>query len=67
MSANAQAVKWKGDSFLDYNGSLGWNSDLGLGLEVGYRYFRLKPDELRDSKKADLVIDGPFAALNYRF
>ena len=67
MSANAQAVTWKGDSFLDYSGVLGWNSDLGLGLEVGYRYFRLKLDDLGDIEKANLIIDGPFAALNYRF
>lgn len=67
MSANAQAVTWKGDSYLDYSGVLGWNSDLGLGLEVGYRYFRLKLDDLGDIEKANLIIDGPFAALNYRF
>jgi len=67
VSANAQAVTWKDDSFLDYSGVLGWNSDLGLGLEVGYRYFRLKLDDLGDIEKANLIIDGPFAALNYRF
>ncbi len=67
MAANAQAANWKGEDFLDYSGALGWNSDLGLGVEVGYRYMRLKLDELGDVESANLIVDGPFAALNYRF
>ncbi len=67
MAASAQASTWKGDDQIDYSGALGWNSDLGLGVEVGYRYVRLELDELGDVDTAKLIVDGPFAALNYRF
>ena len=67
MAANAMGATYKGDEFLDFSAMLGWNSDLGLGVEFGYRYVRLNLDELGDVEDAKLIVDGPFAALNYRF
>jgi len=52
-------------SLLDYQLGLGYESDLGLGLEAGLRRFEL--DYKHSNERADLAIDGVFVGVYYHF
>lgn len=67
FGVGGQYVEYKGDSYIDVDGAFGWQSRWGIGTEIGYRYMRMKVEELGDIDAARLIIDGPYAALNYRF
>ena len=67
ISARAQGLTYRGESFIDAEAQIGWESKFGLGLEVGYRVLRLDIDELDELDEAEINLSGPFAALNYHF
>lgn len=67
LSAQARGLAYKGDQLVDADARIGWESELGLGLELGYRVMDLELDEFDDIDSADLSFAGPFAGLNYRF
>lgn len=67
FGVGGEYIEYKGDSYLDVDGAFGWQSDWGIGAEVGYRYMRMKVEDLGDIEAARLIVDGPYAALNYRF
>jgi len=67
FGAGGQYVEYKGDSYIDVDGAFGWQSEWGVGAEVGYRYMRMKVEDLGDIDSARLIVDGPYAALNYKF
>ena len=60
-------IEYKGDSYIDVDGAFGWQSAWGIGAEIGYRYMRMKVEDLGDIDTARLMVEGPYAALNYRF
>ncbi len=65
--AQARGLTYKGDSLVDIDARIGWESDLGLGVEVGYRFMELELDNFDDIDAADLSIKGPFAGLTFSF
>ncbi|MBM4204664.1 MAG: TIGR04219 family outer membrane beta-barrel protein [Gammaproteobacteria bacterium] len=67
FGAGGLYVEYKGDSYIDLDGSFGWQSEWGMGAEVGYRYMRMKVEDLGDIDWARLLVDGPYAALNFEF
>lgn len=67
VSARAQGLTYRGESFIDAEAQVGWESPIGLGFELGYRILRLDIDELDELDEAEINISGPFAALNYHF
>jgi len=67
VGARAQGLTYQGESLVDAEAQIGWESRLGLGFEVGYRVLRLDIDELDELDDAQINISGPFAALNYHF
>lgn len=67
FSARAQGLTFRGESFIDAEAQVGWESRLGLGFEVGYRVLRLEIDGLDELDNANINLNGPFAAINYHF
>ncbi|MFK7732362.1 MAG: TIGR04219 family outer membrane beta-barrel protein [Pseudomonadales bacterium] len=46
VDAEVKAAAFEGDKFIDSNLRLGWESKIGLGLELGYRSITLEADDL---------------------
>ncbi len=66
-SADAMGVSYQDNELLDGSVMLGWESPYGLGLEAGFKWVRLRLDDLDDVTAAQLDFQGPYAALNYHF
>ncbi len=54
------------NSISDYKVFLGWESEFGLGAEVGYHSFAVEWEDF-DSSDGDLAFDGYYASVNYHF
>ena len=66
-AAEGAAVAYNGNSLIDFTAQVGYESDFGLGFELGYRAYRLELEDIDDIDSASLDISGPYAALNYHF
>ena len=66
VSLSGNALGDGDNSFMDIQGTVGWESNYGLGVEAGYRIMDLELDDL-DDVTAELTIDGAFAGLLYHF
>jgi len=51
---------------VDYNVSLGFESEFGLGLEGGYRSMDLSLDDI-ENIDAELTVEGGYLGLFYHF
>jgi outer membrane protein len=58
---------FRGDSLIDASLGAGWRSPLGLGLEAGWRLYRIEIDGRGDLDRARIDVSGPYAVLNFRF
>lgn len=67
VGGQAQGMAYDGNELLDANAQVGWESALGLGVEVGYRAFKLELDEFDEVDSAEIDIDGVYVGLNYHF
>ncbi|MEM7219445.1 MAG: TIGR04219 family outer membrane beta-barrel protein [Pseudomonadota bacterium] len=67
VGASARGLAYEDNSLIDIDARVGWTSPIGLGLEVGYRQMDLDVEELDEIDVANVMIKGPFAALNYDF
>ena len=67
LGAEAQGLGYDGSQLFDANVQLGWESPIGLGLEAGWRTYRLELDDVDDFSDASIDVSGPYAALNYHF
>lgn len=67
LGAEAAGVSYSGDQLIDANAQVGWSSDLGLGIELGYRSFQLELEDFDEVSQASFNVDGPYAALNFHF
>lgn len=67
LSAQVSGLGYSGESLVDADVKLGWESFWGLGVEAGYRTFRMKLDNVSDIDKFNLAISGPYAGVNYHF
>ena len=67
VSAEAQGMSYQGNSLIEYAALVGYESDIGLGVEAGYRSVQLELDEFEDIAQAELDISGPYAAINFHF
>lgn len=66
-AADVHAIAYNGNQLVDASARLGWESEIGLGFEVGYRSWQLSLEDIDDIDDAELDVSGPFAALNYHF
>lgn len=67
VAAEGQGVSYDGNSLIEYNAHVGYESEFGFGLEAGYRAASLELDSFDNVDAAEIDIKGPYAALNYHF
>ncbi|MEM9623134.1 MAG: TIGR04219 family outer membrane beta-barrel protein [Pseudomonadota bacterium] len=67
VGAEGQGVSYDGNSLIEFNTQVGWESPLGLGLEAGWRAVHLEMDSFDEVESAELDITGPYASVNYHF
>lgn len=63
VGAEANAIGYDDDSFVDASGFIAYQSGLGLCVEVGYRVIQLDIEE--SDIIADVEVDGGYVALGY--
>lgn len=59
-------ISASGHRLTDARAGLGWQSDLPLGVEIGYQQMEFKLDDV-DDLDADAEFGGAYAAVNLRF
>ncbi|MEM7099427.1 MAG: TIGR04219 family outer membrane beta-barrel protein [Pseudomonadota bacterium] len=62
-----QGIAYEGNQVNEYNAQIGWESDIGLGIEAGWRSVSIELEDFDQVANANLEVDGPYAALNYHF
>ncbi|NJN50988.1 MAG: TIGR04219 family outer membrane beta-barrel protein [Gammaproteobacteria bacterium] len=67
FSAEVSALSYSGDSLVDADLALGWESPIGFGVQAGYRRFQLQFDGFDDVDELDVAIEGPYAGLTFHF
>jgi len=67
VGAQAQGIAYDGDQLIDATAQIGWETVLGLGLELGYRTFSLELEEFDEVDTAEIDIDGVYFGLTYHF
>ncbi len=67
LSGEVSGVTYSGDSLYDADVALGWESPIGLGVQAGYRMFRLDVGNFDDVDQLDVSIAGPYAGINFHF
>lgn len=67
VGAEGQGIAYDGNSLLEFNTQIGWESQLGLGFEAGWRAVQLELDSFDDVETAEVDITGPYASINYHF
>ncbi|MBL4828001.1 MAG: TIGR04219 family outer membrane beta-barrel protein [Spongiibacteraceae bacterium] len=65
ISADINAISYRGDGFSDYRINVGYESSLGLGAELGYRSFDIDYED--EDEVADITIDGAYLGVFYHF
>lgn len=63
--ADANWISYDDDTLLDYKVGLGYETEVGIGIEAGLRSFTI--DYQDDGEEADLTIDGFYAGVLYHF
>ena len=67
VAASGMGIAFSGDTLIDVNAHVGYESDIGLGVELGWRSLRFEMEEFDDIDVAELDVSGPYAALNFHF
>ena len=65
VSAGGNWVSYDDDELLDYKVALGYETDIGLGIEAGFRSFEIDYED--DDEFADTTTDGAYAGIFYHF
>ncbi len=67
VGAEGQGMSYDGNSLMEFNAQVGWESDLGLGLEAGWRSVVLEVEAFDQVESAEMDVSGPYASLNFHF
>lgn len=67
VAAEGQGIAFDGNSLIQANAHVGYETDVGLGVEVGYRLMQLELESFDDVDDAQLDVAGPYAAINFHF
>jgi hypothetical protein len=65
VGGKANASNYDKRDVLDYSVNLGYETDLGLGLELGYR--SLSVEESSRQEDYDITVDGAYAGVFFHF
>lgn len=63
--AEANGISYGDGEFLDYRVSLGYETNVGIGMELGFRRFDMDYEDGKE--EANLTIDGGYAGIYYHF
>lgn len=66
IGGDANGVSYDDDDLIDYRINVGYESSIGLGIEVGFRSFDLDYED-DDNERVDVTIDGAYATLFFHF
>ena len=67
IGAQAQGKSYDDNSLIEFDAQIGWESEVGFGIEAGYRAVQIELDTFDDVDNADIDVSGPYAAVNYHF
>ncbi|MEM1432680.1 MAG: TIGR04219 family outer membrane beta-barrel protein [Pseudomonadota bacterium] len=67
VGSQVMGVSYGGNELYDLNAQVGYESDYGIGAELGWRSFQLTLDEYDELDRADIEVAGPYLAFNYHF
>ena len=67
VGAQVQGMGYDDNSVIEFDAQIGWESEIGLGFEVGYRAVQIELATFDDVDSADIEVRGPYAAINYHF
>ncbi len=67
IGAEGQGVTYEGNSLVEFNTQIGWESRVGLGIEAGWRAVQLELESFDEVDSAELDVTGPYASVNYHF
>lgn len=65
--ADGNWISYDDDTLMDYKIGLGYETDIGFGIEAGMRSFEVEYEEEDDEEFADITIDGVYAGVFYHF
>ncbi|RZU97873.1 TIGR04219 family outer membrane beta-barrel protein [Spiribacter vilamensis] len=66
VRAQGSGIGFDGSSFIDTRALVGYTSDFGIGVELGYRRQELEIDDI-DDIDGDVTLEGGFAGVHYAF
>jgi outer membrane protein len=66
LEAELSYIGYSGNTIYDAQASVGYESSLGLGANLGYRKINLKLDDVKDTS-TNITVDGAFASVFYHF
>lgn len=64
VGARGNIISYSGDSITDIEATIGYETEIGLGLELGYRIFDIDYEDASD-ETADLSVDGIYFGVFY--
>ncbi len=67
IGAQAQGLGYDGNSLIDADAQVGWESKWGIGAEAGWRVLHMKLADFDEISDADFDVSGPYLALNFHF
>ncbi len=67
VAAQAKGMHHGSDRIEDGNLLLGWQSPRGIGVQAGYRHYRLKLNDYDELERLDIDLSGPYASLSIAF
>lgn len=65
IGASANGLTYSDASLIDYQVNVGYESSIGLGVELGLRKFDIDYED--DEDQADLTVDGGYLGVYYHF
>lgn len=65
VAVDGSGVSYSGDRLIDYRALIGYETGIGLGVEVGVRRFDLRYED--DNDEADIKTDGVYGQVFYHF
>lgn len=67
VGGEVMGMGYSGNSLIDATAQVGWESSLGLGAEMGWRFLGFDLDDVNDFDRANVDVSGPYLALNFHF
>jgi outer membrane protein len=67
VGAQAQGMSYDDNRLIEFDAQIGWESEVGFGIEAGYRAVQIELDTFDDVDNAEIDVSGPYAAVNYHF